>query len=135
MLLKTSSISAILQFFKYYNPIYNITQCILWNSSKFHSLNPSQKEVIERMVDFIQFWSIQETELVQNAPHSIFNIWFWNSHKRNYNPYSFQWKWSHFIWILYEEVMTILPGTHVYWLASGLVTNPIFHRVYLHNYS
>jgi hypothetical protein len=26
------------------------------------------------MVDFIQFWSIQETELVQNAPRSIFNI-------------------------------------------------------------
>jgi hypothetical protein len=34
----------------------------------FHSLNPSQKEVIERMVDFIQFWSIQESERAQNAP-------------------------------------------------------------------
>jgi hypothetical protein len=31
-------------------------------------LNPPQKEVIERMVDFIQFWSIQESELAQNAP-------------------------------------------------------------------
>jgi hypothetical protein len=40
------------------------------------SLNPPQKEVIERMVDFIQFWSIQKTQLVQNAPRSIFNIQF-----------------------------------------------------------
>jgi hypothetical protein len=31
--------------------------------------------------------------------------------------------------------MTVLPGTPVYLLASGLVTNPIFHIVYLHNYS
>ena len=31
--------------------------------------------------------------------------------------------------------MIVLPETPVYWLASGLVTNPIFHRVYLHNYS
>ena len=80
MLPETSSIYAILQFLEYSDPIDNITQCILWNSSKFHSLNPPQKEVIERMVDFIQFWSIQESELAQNAPRSIFNIQFWNSH-------------------------------------------------------
>ena len=36
---------------------------------------------------------------------------------------------------LYEKVMTVLPGTPVFWLVSGLVTSPIFHRVYLHNYS
>ena len=132
---KTSSISAILQLLEYSDPIDNITQCILWNSSNFHSLNTPQKEVIERMVDFIQFWSIQESELAQNAPHSIINIRFWNSHKRNYSLYSFQWNLYHFIWILDEEVMTVLPETLVYWLASRLVTNPIFHRVYLHNYS
>ena len=135
MLPETSSIYAILQLLEYYDPIDNITQCILWNSPNFHSLNPPQKEVIERMVDFIQFWFVQKTQLVKHAPHSIFNIQFWNSHIRKYSPYYFQWKFSHFIWILDEEVMTILPGTPVYWLASGLVTNPIFHRVYLHNYS
>ena len=135
MLPETSSIFAILQFLEYSDPVDIITQCILWNSSNFHSLNPPQKEVIERMVDFIQFWSIQKTQLVQHAPCSIFNIRFWNLHTRNYSPYSFQWKWSHFILILYEEVMTVLPGTPVYWLASGLVTNLIFHRVYLHNYT
>jgi hypothetical protein len=63
MLPETSSISAILQFLKYSDPVDNITQSILSNSSNFHSLNPPQKEVIERMVDFIQFWSIQESEL------------------------------------------------------------------------
>ena len=135
MLPETYSIYAILQLLEYFDPIYNITQCILWNSSEFHSLNPPQKEVIERMVEFIQFWSIQETELVQNVPHSIFNIRFRNSHKIKYHPHYFQWKFSHIIWILNEEVMTVLPGTPVYWLALGLVTNPIFHKVYLHNYS
>jgi len=135
MLPETSSISAILQFLEYSDPIDNITQCILWKASNFYSLNPPQKEVIERMVDFIQFWYVQESELEQNAPHSIINIRFGNSHTRNYSPYSFQWNLSHFIWILDEEVMTIFPGTPVYWLASGLVTNPIFHRVYPHNYN
>ena len=136
MLPETSSISAILQFLEYSDLVYNIiTQCILWNSSKFDSLNPPQKEVIERMVDFIQFWSIQGTELVQNSPRSIFNIQFWNSHTRTYSLYRFQWNLSHIIWILDEQVMTFLLETTVYWLASGPVTNPIFHKVYLHNYS
>ena len=134
MLHETSSIYAILQLLEYSDPVDNITQCILWNSFNFHSLNPPQKEVIEIMVDFIQLWSIQESGLAQNALRSIINIWFWKSHTRKYSPYSFQWKFSHFIWILYEEFMTVLPGTLVYWLASGLVKNPIFHRVYLHNY-
>jgi hypothetical protein len=39
-------------------------------------LNHPQKQVIERMVDFIQFWSIHKTPLVQHAPRSIFNIQF-----------------------------------------------------------
>ena len=134
MLPETSSIFEILQFLEYCDPIDNITECIIW-SSNFHSLNPPQKEVIERMVDFLQFWSTQETQLVQNAPRSIFNIWLWNSYTRNYSMYCFQLNLSHVIWILDEYVMTILPGTLVYWLTSRLVTNPIFHRVYLHNYS
>ena len=120
---------------------------------QFSSLNPPQKEVIERMVDFIQFWSVQKTQLVHHAPLSIFNIRFWNSHTlwnslklvhhaplwnshtRNYSPYSLKSNLSHIIWILDEEVMIVLPGTPVYWLASGLVKNPIFHIVYLHIYS
>ena len=134
MLPETSSISAILQFLEYFDPVDNITECILWSSSNFHSLNPPKKEVIERMVDFIQFWFVQKTQLVEPSLRSIFNIQFWNSHTRNYSLYSFQWKWSHCIWSLYEKVMTVLRKTPVFWLVSGLVTNPIFHRVYLHNY-
>ena len=64
MLPETSLISEILKFLEYSDPIDNITHYILWNSSNFHSLNPPQKEVIERMVDFIQFWSIEKTQLV-----------------------------------------------------------------------
>ena len=135
MLPETSSISTIIQFLAYSNLLYNITQCILWNYSNFYSLNLPPKKVIERMVDFIQFWSVQKTQLVQHASRSIFNIWFWNLHKRNYSPYAFQWKWSHYIWSLYEKIMIVLPRTPVFWLVSGLVTNPIFHRVYLHNYN
>ena len=60
MLPETFSISTIIQFLEYSDPIDNIIQFILWNFSKFHSLNPPQKQVIERMVDFIQFWFIQE---------------------------------------------------------------------------
>jgi len=82
MLPKTSSIFEILQFLEYYDLVDNITQCILWNSSNFHSLNPPQKEIIERMVDFIQFCSIENTQLVQHAPRSLFNIRFWNWHKK-----------------------------------------------------
>ena len=114
MLSETSSISAIIQFLEYSDPVYNVTQCILWNSSNFHSLNPPQKEVIERMVDFIQFWSVQKTQLVQHAPRSIFNIWFWNLYTSNYSLYSFQWKWSHYIWSLYEKFMTVLPRTPIF---------------------
>ena len=76
MLSKTSSIYEILQFLEYSDPVDNINKCVFWNSSNFHSLNPPQKEVIEIMVDFIQFLSIQESELAQNAPHSIINIRF-----------------------------------------------------------
>ena len=73
MLPKTSLISVIIQFLEYSDPVDNITQSIIWNSN-FDSLNPPQKEVIERMVDFIQFWSVHKTQLVQHASFSIFNI-------------------------------------------------------------
>ena len=45
-----------------------------YDKESFQSFYPPQKEVIERMIDFIQFWSIQESELAQNAPRSIINI-------------------------------------------------------------
>jgi hypothetical protein len=55
MLHENSSTSRIIQLLEYSDPIDNITQFIFWNFSKFHSLNPPQKEVIERMIDLIQF--------------------------------------------------------------------------------
>ena len=64
MLPETSSISTIIKFLEYSDPVDNIIQFILWNFSKFHSLNPPQKEVIERMVDLVQFGFIQKRELV-----------------------------------------------------------------------
>jgi hypothetical protein len=64
MLPETSSTYAILHFLEYSDPVDNITQCIIRNSSKFHSLNPPKKGVIEKMVELIQFWFIQESELV-----------------------------------------------------------------------
>ena len=63
MLSKTSSISTIIQVLEYSDPIDNIIQFILGNFSNFHSLNPPQKEVIERMVDLVQFWFIGRPNL------------------------------------------------------------------------
>jgi hypothetical protein len=54
----------------------NHTNVFSETSPIFHSFNPPQKEVIERMVDLIQLWFIQDTELVQNVSRSIFHIRF-----------------------------------------------------------
>ena len=108
MLPETSSISAIIQFLEYSNIVDNITQCILWNSSKL------QRDVIETMVDLVQFWFIQETELVQNAPRSIFNIRFLNSHTKTIvrtvsneiGPTSFLFSMKK-LWLFYQEYLFI----------------------------
>jgi hypothetical protein len=65
------------------------------------------------MIDFILFSFIEETKIVQHASHSIFNIIFGKSHTRDKIPYYCQWNLSHFILILYEEVMTVLPETRL----------------------
>ena len=43
MISETSSIYAIIQFLEYSDPIDNVTQCILWNSSNFSLLEYSPK--------------------------------------------------------------------------------------------
>jgi hypothetical protein len=47
--------------------IQNILHFLLFNSSRFHYLEPPRKEVIATMVDLVEFWIIQESELVQHA--------------------------------------------------------------------
>jgi hypothetical protein len=52
--------------------IYNVLQCFLCNSSKFHYLEPLRKGVMEKMAHLAEFWLILERELVEHAPHGIF---------------------------------------------------------------
>jgi hypothetical protein len=53
--------------------IYNVIQCVLCNSSKFHYLEPLRKGVIEKMAYLAEFWLILERDLVERAPHKIFD--------------------------------------------------------------
>jgi hypothetical protein len=53
----------------------NILQYLLYNSPNFHFLEHPRKGVIEKMVDLVEFWLILERELVEHAPHGIFDIW------------------------------------------------------------
>jgi hypothetical protein len=52
--------------------IYNVLQCVLCNSSKFHYLEPLRKGVIAKMAYLAEFWLILESDLVEHAPHGIF---------------------------------------------------------------
>jgi hypothetical protein len=52
--------------------IYNVTQCVLCNSSKCHYLKPLRKGVIAKMAYLDEFWLILESDLVERAPHGIF---------------------------------------------------------------
>jgi hypothetical protein len=52
--------------------IYNVLQCVLCNSSRFHYLEPLRKGVIEKMAYLAEFWLILESDLVERAPHGIF---------------------------------------------------------------
>ena len=54
--------------------IYNIIQCLLCNSSRFHYLEPLRKGVIEKMAYLPEFWIILESELVEHAMCVIFDI-------------------------------------------------------------
>jgi hypothetical protein len=53
--------------------IYNVLQCVLCNSSKFHYLEPLRKGVIAKMAYLAEFWLILESDLVERAPHGIFS--------------------------------------------------------------
>jgi hypothetical protein len=53
--------------------IYNVLQCVLCNSSKFHYLEPLRKGVIAKMAYLVEFWLILERDLVEHAPHKIFD--------------------------------------------------------------
>ena len=58
--------------------IYNVSQCVLYNSSKFHYFEPLKKWVIEKMAYLAEFWLILESGLVEHAPHRIFFESIWN---------------------------------------------------------
>ena len=58
--------------------MHNVLQFFLWNSSKFHYLEPLQKEVIAKMAYLSEFWFILESDLVERAPHKIFDELIWN---------------------------------------------------------
>jgi hypothetical protein len=52
--------------------IHNVIQCVLYNSSKCHYLEPLIKGVIAKMAYLVEFWLILESDLVERAPHGIF---------------------------------------------------------------
>jgi hypothetical protein len=53
--------------------IHNVLQCVLRNSSKWHYLEPLRKGVIAKMAYLAEFWLILERDLVEHAPHKIFD--------------------------------------------------------------
>ena len=53
--------------------IYNVLQCVLCNSSKWHFLKPLKKGFIEKMTYLAEFWLILESDLVERAPHKLFD--------------------------------------------------------------
>jgi hypothetical protein len=54
-------------------PIKKILQFFLCNSSKWHYLEPLKKGVIAKMAYVAEFWLILESDLVERAPHKIFD--------------------------------------------------------------
>jgi hypothetical protein len=53
--------------------IHNVLQCVLYNSSKFHYLEPLRKGVIAKITYLTEFWLILESDLVERIPHKIFD--------------------------------------------------------------
>jgi hypothetical protein len=53
--------------------IHNVLQCVLCNSSKWHYLEPLRKGVIAKMAYLAEFCLILESDLVESAPHKIFD--------------------------------------------------------------
>jgi hypothetical protein len=52
--------------------IYNVLQCVLYNSSRYHYLEPLRKGVMEKMAHLCEVWLIVESDLIERAPHGIF---------------------------------------------------------------
>jgi hypothetical protein len=53
--------------------IHNFLQCVLFNSSKLHYLEPLRKGVIAKMAYLAEFWLILESDLVERALHKMFD--------------------------------------------------------------
>jgi hypothetical protein len=53
--------------------IYNVLQCVLCNSSKWNYLEPLIKGFIAKMAYLVEFCLILESDLVERAPHKIFD--------------------------------------------------------------
>jgi hypothetical protein len=53
--------------------IRNVLQCVLFNSSKWNYLEPLKKGFIAKMAYLAEFWLILESDLVEHAPHKIFD--------------------------------------------------------------
>ena len=53
--------------------IYNVLWCVLCNSSNFRYLEPLKKGVIAKMAYLVEFWLILESNLVESAPHKLFD--------------------------------------------------------------
>jgi hypothetical protein len=52
---------------------HNVLQCVLCNSSKWHYLEPLKTGVIAKMAYLAEFWLILERDLVESAPHKMFD--------------------------------------------------------------
>jgi hypothetical protein len=53
--------------------IHNVLQCVLCNLSKWNYLEPLRKGVIAKMTYLAELWLILESDLVEHAPHKIFD--------------------------------------------------------------
>jgi hypothetical protein len=52
--------------------IHNVLQCVLYNYSRWHYLEPLRKGVIAKMAYLAEFWLILKRDLVEHGPHKIF---------------------------------------------------------------
>ena len=53
--------------------VNNILQCVLCNSSRCHYSKPLRKGVIAKMTYLAEFCLILESDLVERAPHKMFD--------------------------------------------------------------
>jgi hypothetical protein len=53
--------------------IHNFIQCVFYNSSRCHYLEPLIKGVITKMTHLVDYWLILESDPVERAPHKKFD--------------------------------------------------------------